>query len=80
MGHIESFDRKAVHHFVNKKFGNLVETKSFPEPNCNAGNPNIVITVRFREKAHKHRKRSLLECQERKAIYTGNLISHYRFL
>ncbi|KAF6340299.1 pseudouridine synthase 7 like [Rhinolophus ferrumequinum] len=63
--------RKAVHHFVNKKFGNLVETKSFPEPNCNAGNPNIVITVRFREKAHKHRKRSLLECQERKVIYTA---------
>ncbi|XP_019603991.2 pseudouridylate synthase PUS7L isoform X1 [Rhinolophus sinicus] len=63
--------RKAVHHFVNKKFGNLVETKSFPEPNCSAGNPNIVITVRFREKAHKHRKRSLLECQERKVIYTA---------
>lgn len=63
--------RKAVHHFVNKKFGNLVETKSFLEPNCNAGNPNIVITVRFREKAHKHRKRSLLECQERKVIYTA---------
>lgn len=63
--------RKAVHHFVNKKFGNLVETKSFPETYCNAGNPSIVITVRFREKAHKHRKRSLLECQERKVIYTA---------
>lgn len=63
--------RKAVHHFVNKKFGNLVETKSFPEPNYNAGNPNVVITVRFREKAHKHRKRSLLEYQERKVIYTA---------
>ncbi|KAM5249784.1 pseudouridylate synthase PUS7L isoform 2-T2 [Hipposideros larvatus] len=63
--------RKAVHHFVNKKFGNLVETKSFPEPNYNAGNPSTVITVRFREKPHKHRKRSLLECQERKVIYTA---------
>ncbi|KAM5335502.1 pseudouridylate synthase PUS7L isoform 2-T10 [Glossophaga mutica] len=62
--------RKAVHHFVNKKFGNLVETKSFSEANYNAGNPNTVITVRFREKAHKHRKRSV-ECQERKAIYTA---------
>ncbi|XP_035875049.1 pseudouridylate synthase 7 homolog-like protein isoform X2 [Phyllostomus discolor] len=62
--------RKAVHHFVNKKFGNLVETKSFSEANYNAGNPNAVITVRFREKAHKHRKRSL-ECQERKVIYTA---------
>ncbi|XP_045409945.1 pseudouridylate synthase 7 homolog-like protein isoform X1 [Lemur catta] len=63
--------RKAVHHFVNKKFGNLVETKSFPELNYNANNLNVVITVRFREKAHKHGKRSLLECQERKDIYTA---------
>ncbi|XP_058163824.1 pseudouridylate synthase PUS7L isoform X2 [Dasypus novemcinctus] len=62
--------RKAVHHFVNKKFGNLVETKSFSEPNYNIGNPNVAITVRFREKAHKPRKRSL-ECQERKVIYTA---------
>ncbi|XP_023604873.1 pseudouridylate synthase 7 homolog-like protein, partial [Myotis lucifugus] len=62
--------RKAVHHFVNKKFGNLVETKSFPEANYNVGNPNTVITVRFREKAHKHRKRSA-ESQERKVIYTA---------
>ncbi|XP_047405349.1 pseudouridylate synthase PUS7L isoform X2 [Sciurus carolinensis] len=62
--------RKAVHHFVNKKFGNLVETKSFPEQNYGAGDSNIVITVRFREKI-KHRKRSLLECQEREVIYTA---------
>lgn len=64
--------RKAVHHFVNKKFGNLVETKSFPELNYSADNPNVVITVRFREKAHKHKKRSLHECPERKVIHTGN--------
>ncbi|XP_049639765.1 pseudouridylate synthase PUS7L isoform X2 [Suncus etruscus] len=57
--------RRAVHHFVNKKFGNLVETKSFSELNSNAGNPRVVITVRFREKAHKYRKRSL-ECKEEK--------------
>ncbi|XP_048658401.1 pseudouridylate synthase PUS7L [Marmota marmota marmota] len=63
--------RKAVHHFVNKKFGNLVETKSFPEQTYSACDPNVVITVRFREKT-KHKKRSLLECQERKVIYTGN--------
>ncbi|KAM4839054.1 pseudouridylate synthase PUS7L [Urocitellus parryii] len=62
--------RKAVHHFVNKKFGNLVETKSFPEQTYSAGDPNVVITVRFREKT-KHKKRSLLECQERKVIYTA---------
>ncbi|KAM9671784.1 pseudouridylate synthase PUS7L isoform 1-T1 [Trichechus inunguis] len=63
--------RKAVHHFVNKKFGNLVETKSFSELNYSADNPNVVITVKFREKAYKHRKRSHLECQERKVIYTA---------
>ncbi|XP_034500569.1 pseudouridylate synthase 7 homolog-like protein isoform X2 [Ailuropoda melanoleuca] len=63
--------RKAVHHFVNKKFGNLVETKSFPELNYDAGNPNVVITVRFREKTHKHRKRSLFECRDQKVIYTA---------
>ncbi|XP_054229351.1 pseudouridylate synthase PUS7L isoform X4 [Homo sapiens] len=63
--------RKAVHHFVNKKFGNLVETKSFSEMNCSAGNPNVVVTVRFREKAHKRGKRPLSECQEGKVIYTA---------
>ncbi|VCW67748.1 unnamed protein product, partial [Gulo gulo] len=62
--------RKAVHHFVNKKFGNLVETKSFPELSYSTGNPNVVITVRFREKTHKHRKRSLFECRDQKVIYT----------
>ncbi|XP_029774152.1 pseudouridylate synthase 7 homolog-like protein [Suricata suricatta] len=72
--------RKAVHHFVNKKFGNLVETKSFPQLNYSAGNPNVAITVRFREKTHKHRKRSLSENQDQKVIYTGNLINHTVFL
>ncbi|XP_008071962.1 pseudouridylate synthase 7 homolog-like protein isoform X2 [Carlito syrichta] len=62
--------RKAVHHFVNKKFGNLVETKSFPELNYNAGTPNVAITVRFREKAHKRRKKPL-ESQKRKVTYTA---------
>lgn len=56
--------RKAVHHFVNKKFGNLVETKSFPGLNYNASNPNVAITVRFREKVHKHRKRSICQSAE----------------
>ncbi|XP_073644896.1 pseudouridylate synthase PUS7L isoform X3 [Tursiops truncatus] len=63
--------RKAVHHFINKKFGNLVETKSFPEPNYSADNPKVMITVRFREKAHKPRKRFLHGCQERRVIYTA---------
>ncbi|XP_073862752.1 pseudouridylate synthase PUS7L isoform X4 [Macaca fascicularis] len=63
--------RKAVHHFVNKKFGNLVETKSFSEMNCSTGNLNVVITVRFREKAHRRGKRPLPECQEGNVIYTA---------
>uniref|UniRef100_A0A8C5NV19 Pseudouridylate synthase PUS7L n=1 Tax=Jaculus jaculus TaxID=51337 RepID=A0A8C5NV19_JACJA len=61
--------RKAVHHFLNKKFGNLVETKSFPEQNYSVGNPNV-ITVRFREKAHKHGKRHF-GCQEKQIVYTA---------
>ncbi|XP_048221982.1 pseudouridylate synthase 7 homolog-like protein isoform X2 [Perognathus longimembris pacificus] len=63
--------RKAVHHFVNKKFGNLVETKSFPEENCKSGNNRNVITVRFREKVHRSEKRALLQGQERKVVYTA---------
>lgn len=63
--------RKAVHHFLNKKFGTLVETKSFPEQNPSAGNPNTAITVRFREKARTHGKRARLEREGRKAVYTA---------
>ncbi|XP_031209520.1 pseudouridylate synthase 7 homolog-like protein [Mastomys coucha] len=63
--------RKAVHHFLNKKFGNVVETKSFPGQCHSAGNPNPnpAITVRFREKARG--KRSYPECERRKAVYTA---------
>ncbi|XP_016835994.1 pseudouridylate synthase 7 homolog-like protein isoform X1 [Cricetulus griseus] len=63
--------RKAVHHFLNKKFGNLVETKSFSELNHSAGNANTAITVRFREKARSHGKRARLECERREAVYTA---------
>ena len=67
--------RKAVHHFLNKKFGNLVETKSFPGQHHSAGNPDSAITVRFREKARG--KRSHPEgCERGKAVYTGNLVTH----
>ncbi|XP_055482922.1 pseudouridylate synthase PUS7L isoform X1 [Psammomys obesus] len=61
--------RKAVHHFLNKRFGNLVETKSFPGQNHSSGDPNTAITVRFREKAQG--KRSRLECERRKTVYTA---------
>ncbi|XP_075816559.1 pseudouridylate synthase PUS7L [Microtus pennsylvanicus] len=63
--------RKAVHHFLNKKFGNLVETKSFPEQNRSAEKPNTAITVRFREKALTHGKRSRHDDERRKAVYTA---------
>lgn len=69
--------RKAVHHFLNKKFGNLVETKSFSELNHSAGNANTAITVRFREKARSHGKRARLECERREAVYTGNFVNHH---
>lgn len=72
--------RKAIHHFVNRKFGSLVETKSFSKLACNAGDPQAVITVRFREKAHKHRKRTLPACQGAKDMYTGNLMNLSHFL
>ncbi|KAL1767279.1 pseudouridylate synthase 7-like [Sigmodon hispidus] len=63
--------RKAVHHFLNKKFGTLVETKSFPEQNPSAGSSNTAITVRFRQKARTHGKRARLECEGRKVVYTA---------
>lgn len=67
--------RKAVHHFLNKKFGNLVETKSFPEQNRSAEKPNTAITVRFRAKARTHGKRSRHDGEKRKAVYTGNSVN-----
>ncbi|XP_075713157.1 pseudouridylate synthase PUS7L [Rhinoderma darwinii] len=41
--------RKSVHHFISKKFGKLVETKSFSEKSTD-GLQKVCITVRFRER------------------------------
>ncbi|XP_040834844.1 pseudouridylate synthase 7 homolog-like protein isoform X1 [Ochotona curzoniae] len=51
--------RRAVHLFVHKRFGGLVESKSFPELGGSARDPKVVVTVRFRDRAHKARKGSL---------------------
>ncbi|XP_072408711.1 pseudouridylate synthase PUS7L isoform X1 [Chiloscyllium punctatum] len=59
--------RKAIHHFVSKYFGKLVETKSFLEQDgCSAR--AAVITVRFRDKITSGRKRTANDCQ---TIYTA---------
>ncbi|KAJ6656240.1 hypothetical protein lerEdw1_003968 [Lerista edwardsae] len=57
--------RTRVHHFISKKFGKLVETKSFPD-----SQQKVVIMVRFREKS-SFRKRESSGCTERLDIYTA---------
>ncbi|KAH0616615.1 hypothetical protein JD844_027868 [Phrynosoma platyrhinos] len=57
--------RRRVHHFLSKKFGKLVETKSFPD-----SEQNVVIMVRFREK-NGFRKRPNIESREKEEIYTA---------
>ncbi|XP_010199456.2 pseudouridylate synthase PUS7L [Colius striatus] len=61
--------RKVVHHFINRKFGKLLETKSFTVADVN-DQPNMSITVRFREKSWS-RKRSAGDLQEKQGIYTA---------
>lgn len=56
--------RTSVHHFVSRKFGKLMETKSFVMQNRTA------ITVRLRERARPARKRTGADRDERD-IYTG---------
>ncbi|KFQ64334.1 Pseudouridylate synthase 7 homolog-like, partial [Phaethon lepturus] len=61
--------RKVVHHFVNRKFGKLLETKSFTVTDVN-DQPNMSIMVRFREKSWS-RKRSAGGFQEKQDLYTA---------
>lgn len=58
--------RTAVHHFMNRRFGKLVETKSFSDQGRTA------ISVRLREQG-RPRKRSAEERKE-EDIYTGKVI------
>ncbi|NP_001106585.1 pseudouridylate synthase 7 homolog-like protein [Xenopus tropicalis] len=62
--------RTAVHHFISKKFGKLVETKSFSEKDI-SGLLRVCITVRFREKIGSSRKRNRTEDTEKQDVYTG---------
>nr|XP_033815315.1 pseudouridylate synthase 7 homolog-like protein [Geotrypetes seraphini]XP_033815316.1 pseudouridylate synthase 7 homolog-like protein [Geotrypetes seraphini]XP_033815317.1 pseudouridylate synthase 7 homolog-like protein [Geotrypetes seraphini] len=62
--------RKAVHHFISKKFGKLVETKSFSKED-HQGQQNTVITARFREKSGSLKKRRRADCQDVSDIYTA---------
>ncbi|NXH18754.1 PUS7L protein, partial [Bucco capensis] len=61
--------RKVVHHFINRKFGKLLETKSFAVTDVN-DQPNMSITVRFRERSCS-RKRSAGGFQEKHDLYTA---------
>ncbi|KAI5091172.1 pseudouridylate synthase 7-like-like protein [Silurus meridionalis] len=56
--------RTSVHHFLSRKFGKLLETKSFMEHGRTA------ITVRLRERGRRARKRTAAD-QDEQEIYTG---------
>ncbi|XP_020372034.1 pseudouridylate synthase PUS7L isoform X1 [Rhincodon typus] len=62
--------RKAIHHFVSKYFGKLVETKSFLEQD-GSSDKAAVITVRFRGKITSGRKRNANDCQAVPTTYTA---------
>ncbi|NXQ94969.1 PUS7L protein, partial [Sagittarius serpentarius] len=61
--------RKVVHHFINRRFGKLLETKSFTMTDV-SDRPNVSIMVRFREKSSS-RKRSAGGFQEKQDLYTA---------
>lgn len=63
--------RTSVHHFVNRKFGKLMETKSFVMQNRTA------ITVRLRERGRKARKRTVADRDEQD-IYTGEKVQSHK--
>lgn len=56
--------RRSVHHFMSRKFGKLMETKSFMTQGRTA------ITVRLRERGRSARKRTAADRDEQE-IYTG---------
>ncbi|XP_015710267.1 pseudouridylate synthase 7 homolog-like protein isoform X3 [Coturnix japonica] len=61
--------RKVVHHFINKKFGKILETKSFTVADVTQ-KPNMSIMVRFRGK-NCSRKRPADGFQVKQDIYTA---------
>lgn len=61
--------RTSVHHFVSRRFGKLVETKSFTDQNKTS------ITVRLREKSKQPKKRTMADCQEEEVtLYTAFIL------
>ncbi|MEE6480806.1 hypothetical protein FKM82_012677 [Ascaphus truei] len=62
--------RTAVHHFISKKFGKLVETKSFTEKDID-GLQKVSIAVRFREKPGSSRKRHRIEGVNEQDVFTA---------
>ncbi|NXQ79663.1 PUS7L protein, partial [Nyctibius grandis] len=64
--------RKVVHHFINRKFGKLLETKSFTVTDVN-DQPNTSIMVRFREKSWSG-KRSAGVFQKKQDLYTAFIL------
>ncbi|NWW90179.1 PUS7L protein, partial [Rhynochetos jubatus] len=61
--------RKVVHHFIDRKFGKLLETKSFTVRDVN-DQPSMSIMVRFRERSWS-RKRSAGAFKEKQDVYTA---------
>ncbi|TSM20251.1 Pseudouridylate synthase 7 homolog-like protein [Bagarius yarrelli] len=59
--------RTSVHHFVSRKFGKLMETKSFMMQDGTA------ITARLRERGRSSRKRTASD-REEQDIYTGFIL------
>ncbi|XP_073694301.1 pseudouridylate synthase PUS7L [Garra rufa] len=63
--------RTSVHHFVSRRFGKLVETKSFTDQQKTS------ITVRLRERSKQPRKRTTADCQEEEdevTLYTAFIL------
>ncbi|XP_076862856.1 pseudouridylate synthase PUS7L-like isoform X2 [Brachyhypopomus gauderio] len=57
--------RTHVHHFMNRRFGKLVETKSFTDQKGTA------ITVRLRERGRGPKKRTAADSEEQVDTYTA---------
>ncbi|KAK1789491.1 hypothetical protein P4O66_015408, partial [Electrophorus voltai] len=57
--------RTRIHHFVSRRFGKLVETKSFTDQDGTA------ITVRLRERGRWPKKRTAADCEKQVDTYTA---------
>ncbi|XP_073803214.1 pseudouridylate synthase PUS7L-like isoform X2 [Danio rerio] len=58
--------RTSVHHLVSRRFGKLVETRSFVDQQ------KTCITVRLRERGKQAKKRTMADCQmQEESLYTA---------